>query len=42
MDEYTDIKKHIERMVTQLAREHQLYDDTIWRYMMQTAAEHIG
>lgn len=42
MDKLEDIKKHIERSVTHIAREHQATDDVVWKQMLIAAVEHTG
>ena len=42
MDDLQEIKKHIERTVTHLAREHQATDDVVWKQMLLAASEHTG
>ena len=41
-DKLKKIQEHIERMVTQLAREHQTTDEVIWKQMLIDAAYHTG
>ena len=42
MDDLQTIKKHIERNVTHIAREHQVMDDVVWKQMLLVASEHTG
>lgn len=39
-DELKKIRKHIERMVTHIAREHQVMDEVVWKHMLLAAMEH--
>jgi len=40
MDYLQEIKKHIERTVTHIAREHGVMDEVVWKQMLMTAVEH--
>ena len=40
MDSLETIRKHIERAVTHIAREHQATDDVVWKQMLLAAAKH--
>ena len=40
MDSLDTIKKHIERTVTHIAREHQATDDVVWKQMLLASAKH--
>ena len=42
MDDVKEIRKHIERSVTWLAREHQATDEVVWKQMLIAATEHTG
>lgn len=35
----TEIRKHIERMVTHIAREHGVMDEVVWEQMFVASAE---
>ena len=37
-DDLKQIREHIERTVTQMAREHQTTDDVVWKQMLLEAA----
>ena len=41
MDSLETIRKHIERAVTHIAREHHATDDVVWKQMLLAAAKHI-
>lgn len=40
MDSLETIRKHIERAVTHIAREHQATDDVVWKQMLLASAKH--
>ena len=40
MDSLETIRKHIERAVTHIAREHQSTDDVVWKQMLLASAKH--
>ena len=40
MDSLETIRKHIERAVTHIAREHQATDDVVWKQMLLATMEH--
>ena len=40
MDSLETIRKHIERTVTHIAREHQVMDEVVWKQMLLAAAKH--
>ena len=42
MDDLKTIRKHIERTVTHIAREHQATDEVVWKQMLLAASEHTG
>ena len=42
MDKLEDIRKHIERSVTHIAREHQATDDVVWKQMLLASAERMN
>lgn len=42
MDSLETIRKHIERAVTHIAREHQATDDVVWKQMLLAAAKHTN
>lgn len=39
MDSLEEIRKHVERAVTHIAREHQATDDVVWKQMFIASAE---
>lgn len=41
MDSLETIRKHIERAVTHIAREHQATDDVVWKQMFLAALDHV-
>ena len=42
MDSLETIRKHIERTVTHIAREHGVLDEVVWKQMLLAAMEHTG
>ena len=36
----TEIRKHIERTVTHIAREHGVMDEVVWKQMLLASMEH--
>lgn len=38
----TEIRKHIERMVTHIAREHGVMDEVVWNQMMVAVDDYIN
>ena len=38
MDKLEEIRKHIERTVIHIAREHQMTDEVVWKQMLLAAA----
>ena len=40
MDSLETIRKHIERTVTHIAREHQVMDEVVWKQMLLAATKH--
>ena len=40
MDSLETIRKHIDRAVTHIAREHQATDDVVWKQMLLASAKH--
>ena len=39
MEQLEEIRKHIERTVTHIAREHGVQDDVVWKQMFVTSAD---
>ena len=39
-EDLTEIRKHIERTVTHIAREHGVMDEVVWKQMLLASMEH--
>ena len=42
MDNFEEIRKHIERTVTHIAREHGVMDEVVWEQMMVAVDDHMN